>query len=108
MTVRQMMCLVAIVALSLAVVDTVRMGMRSAGYRRKAESAERMERRCREIDAMDPANRAREAEYAFDDPYLDNPAWNREMISYWEGLKRKYQYAAEHPRDTISPDPPNP
>jgi hypothetical protein len=55
MTVWRMMCLVAIVAFSLAIADAVRMSMRSAGYRREAESAARMERRCREIDAMDSA-----------------------------------------------------
>jgi hypothetical protein len=108
MAVWRMMCLVAIVALSLAVADAVRMSMRSARYRRVAESAERMERRCREIDAMDAATRAREAEAAFDDPYLDQPAWNRQMIPYFEGLKRKYRCASEHPRDPIPPDPPNP
>jgi hypothetical protein len=108
MTVWRMMCLVAIVAFSLAVADAVRMSMRSAGYRREAESAARMDRRCREIDAMDSATRDREAEAAYDDPYLDNPAWNRRRIPYFEELKRKDQYAAEHPRGPIPPDPPNP
>ncbi len=107
LTVRRMMLVVAMVGLSLGVADAVRMRIRSAGYRRKAESAERMEGRCRVIDAMDAATRAREAEAAFDNPYLDDPAWNRQMIPYFEGLKRKYRYAAEHPRDPIPPDPPN-
>jgi hypothetical protein len=93
LTVRRMMLVVAMVGLSLGVADAVRMSMRSAGYRRKAESAERMERRCREIDAMDAATRAREAEAAYDNPYLDDPAWNRQMVPYFEGLKRKYRYA---------------
>ena len=57
---------------------------------------------------MDAATRAREAEAAYDNPYLDDPAWNRQMIPYFDGLKRKYRYAAEHPRDPIPPDPPNP
>ena len=108
LTVRRMMLVVAMVGLCLGVADAVRMSMRSAGYRRRAGSAERMERRCREIDAMDAATRAREAEAAYDNPYLDDPAWNRQMIPYFEGLKRKYRYAAEHSRDPIPPDPPNP
>jgi hypothetical protein len=67
-----------------------------------------MERRCREIDAMESSTRASEAELAFDNPYLDNPAWNREMLGYFAKLKENYRRATEHPRDPPSPDPPVP
>src|SRR4051794_7338630 len=107
-TVRRMMCLVAIVALSFAAADAVRMSNSAAGYHRLADSYDRMERRCREIDAMHASARALEAEAAYDDPYLDNPAWNRQMIPYFEGLKRKYRQAASHPRTPNPPDPLNP
>jgi hypothetical protein len=107
-TVRRMMVAVAVVGLSLGIIDQLRMGARSARYRRKAQACERMIRRCREIEAMDPATRAREAAAAFDNPYLDDPAWNRQMIPYFELLRKKYEYAAAHPRTPLPPDPPNP
>jgi hypothetical protein len=103
-TVRRMMCLVAIVALSLGIADAVRMSLRAAKYRRLADWYGMMERRCREIDAMDAVTRAREAEAAWDDPDLLNPAWNREMIPYYERLKRRFGYAATHPRIPIPRD----
>jgi hypothetical protein len=108
LTVRRMMCVVATVGVALGIADAVRISIRSPEYCGKTDSAERMERRCREIDAMDAATRASEADPAFDSPYLNNPAWNRKMISYFEGLKRKHRYAAEHPRIPIPPDPTNP
>jgi hypothetical protein len=57
---------------------------------------------------MDPATRTRENEDAMDDPYLDNPAWNGRMIAYWAEMKKKYTYAAAHPRIPVLPDPPYP
>ena len=108
MTVRRMMGVVAIVGLSLGLADEARMRVRAAGYRRKAEACERMVRRCREIDAMDEVTRAREADAAYDDPYLDDPAWNRKMVLYFEALKDKYIDAAAHPRRPVPPDPPTP
>ncbi|MFO0906919.1 MAG: hypothetical protein U0794_00915 [Isosphaeraceae bacterium] len=87
-TVRRMLCLVAIVAISLAIADGVIVSMRAGRYRRLADWCDRMERRCRQIDAWTAATRAREAEAAHDDPYLDNPARNRQMILYYEGLRR--------------------
>jgi len=103
-----MMLAVAVVGLSLAAIDAARMGSRSATYRRKADGAARMARRSREIDAMDPATRSREAGAAFDNPFLDDPAWNRRMIPYLDALEEKYRHAAEHPRLPVPPDPPTP
>lgn len=54
--------------MALGVADAVRMSIRVAKYRRIADWCDRMERRCREIDAMDAVTRAREAKAAFDDP----------------------------------------
>jgi len=108
MTVRRTMCLVAVVALAFGVADAVSMSIRSARYRRRADHFERMERRCREIGAMDDATRVRAAEAAFDDPFLDDPGWNRRMIPYFESLKRKYRRAALQPRVPLPPDPPSP
>jgi hypothetical protein len=54
---------------------------------------------------MDAETRAREAEYWLDDPFLNDPAWNRQMIPYFEALKLKYRYAAEHPREPVPPGP---
>jgi hypothetical protein len=108
LTVRRMMGVVAVVGLFLGVADAMRMSARAARYRRLAASSDRMEHRCRAIDAMDAVTRAREAEDAFDDPYLLDPAWNRQMIRYFEGLKRKYDDAAAHPRIPVPPDPPIP
>lgn len=68
LTVWRMMCVVAAVGLALGVADAVRMSIRVAKYRRIADWCDRMERRCREIDAMDAVTRAREAKAAFDDP----------------------------------------
>jgi hypothetical protein len=98
MTVRRWMGLVAVVGVFLGVADTVRMSLRASKYREIADRCEQLEHRCREIDAMDPVTRAREAEAAWDDPYLDNPAWNHEMISYWAEEKRKFRDAAANPR----------
>jgi hypothetical protein len=105
---RRMMALVAIVGRCLGIADQVRVRIRAAGYRRKAEWCERMARRSREIDAMDDATRKREADYKFDDPFLDNPAWNRRMIPYLEALKDKYSEAAANPRRPVPPDPSTP
>lgn len=108
LTVRRLMLMVAILGLCLGIAEAVRMEIKSARYRRKADGAERMEHRCREIDAMDAATRARESKAAFDDPFLDNPEWTRRLIPHFDGLKRKYRYAAEHPREWVPPDPPPP
>jgi hypothetical protein len=108
LTVRRLMGVVAMVGLALGIADALWVSAVAAKYRRKADSAERLERRCRQIDAMDAETRARAAEAAYDDPYLDNPAWNRRMIPYFEVLKHKYRYAAEHPREPVPPDPPIP
>ena len=108
LTVWRMMVAVAAVGLVLGAWDAARMGARSTRYRRKADWCARTANRCRAIIAMDPATRAREAEAAFDDPYIDNPTWSREMIPYLEGLRDKYACAAEHPRIPVAPDPPNP
>jgi hypothetical protein len=107
-TVRRLMGLVAVVGLVLGIGDALWVSAVAAKYRSKADSAERQERRCRQIDAMDAETRAREAEAAFDDPFLDNPTWNRQMIPYFEALKHKYRYAAEHPREPVLADPPIP
>ena len=108
LTVRQMMGLVAVVALGLGFIDFARMSQRAGIYRRRADSAERMERRCREIIAMAPAIRADKAEEAMDDPFLLEPEWTRRMIPWFETMKKKYREAALHPRVPIPPDPPHP
>jgi hypothetical protein len=105
LTVRRLM---GMVALALGIADALWVSAVASRYRRKADSAERLERRCRQIDAMDAETRARAVEAAYDDPYLDNPAWNRRMIPYFEALKHKYRYAAEHPREPVPPDAPVP
>jgi hypothetical protein len=99
------------VVLLCAMLGAALMGVRAARarrFRRLAEYAARMERRCREIDAMDPNARAREADYDLDDPYLLEPEWNRKMIGFWEEMKDKYSYAADHPWLGVAPDPPTP
>ncbi len=73
-----------------------------------ADGIPRQVERCREIDAMDPVIRAREAFEAMDDLYLDHPDWNREMIPYLEELARILADAAEHPRRRLPPLPPQP
>ncbi|WP_165067402.1 hypothetical protein [Paludisphaera rhizosphaerae] len=108
LTVRQMMGLVAVAAMVLGLIDFVRMSIRVAEYRRRANSAERMERRCREIVAMDPAIRADKAEAAMDNPFLLDPEWTRRMIPWFESVKKKYREAALHPRAPVAPDPPHP
>jgi hypothetical protein len=92
------MGLVVVVALCFGIADAVRLRLRAAEYRRRADMCEQMERRCREIDAMDPVTRSREAEAAWDDPYLSDPAMNRQMISYYEKWKGILRQAAENPR----------
>jgi hypothetical protein len=108
MTVRRMMGFVAIIGLCLALADEVKVRMKAATYQRKAEAYERRERRCREIDATDSETRSQAAAVAYDDPFLDNPSWNRQMIPYLESLKKKYFDAAAHPRRPLAPDPPVP
>ncbi len=105
---RWLMVAVAIAGVALGVVESVRMGVRAAKYRRMADWFDGMERRCRAIDAMDAGTRAREADLAFDDPYLDNPAWTRRMIPYFGRLEWKYRHAARYPWLPIEPDPPAP
>ncbi|WP_210420393.1 hypothetical protein [Aquisphaera giovannonii] len=109
---RTLMAIVAIVAFALGLVlgiaDLVRTRIQAEKYRRKAESAARHEKRSREIDAMDPKTRAREAALAIDDPYLDAPDWNRRMIPWYEKMKNKYDHAASNPREPIPPDDPPP
>lgn len=107
-TVRLMMGLVMVLGVSLGVANAVRMSVKAARYRRMADWCDRMEQRCRSIDAMDDATRTHKAEIAYDDPYLDNPEWNRKMIPYFEELKRTYKYAASHPRIPVPRVPPNP
>jgi hypothetical protein len=100
----------AVVGLFLLCRDVVNVPGRADAYRRKAESAARLERRCRQIDAMDPAAREREAETAFDFDWvlLTSPDVNKRMIRYWADLRMKYEYAADHPRVPVAPDPPAP
>ena len=69
----------AITALAFGIADAVEVSIRAAKYRRVADWCDHRERRCREIDAMDAATRAREAEAARDAPHLDHPVWNRPM-----------------------------
>jgi hypothetical protein len=33
---------------------------------------------------------------------------NRKMIGFWEEMKDKYSYAADHPWLAVGPDPPTP
>jgi hypothetical protein len=105
-TVRRLMVAVAVVGLLFGLYDQARVLLLSNTYRRKAVYCDRMERRCREIDAMDPAVRTREAAEALDDPFLDDPAWNKRMIPYFKALQKKYEDAASHPRLPVAPDPP--
>jgi hypothetical protein len=106
MTTRRWMIAVVAVGLSLVRLDAMRVYSLSSKYRRKAESAAKMERRCREIDAMDPVLRAREAAAAFYNPLLDDPAYNRRMIGYFAAMKIKYSRAADNPHLPVLPDPP--
>jgi hypothetical protein len=105
MTTRRWMIVVALVC---AMLWAMLMGMRARRYRRKADYAAWMEWRCRKIDAMDPVARARADDNAWDDPYLHDPDWNRKMIGFWEEMKDKYSYAADHPWLAVVPDRPNP
>jgi hypothetical protein len=100
-----------VVALACAMLEAGMMVVRTARsrrYRLRAEFAAMMERRCREIAAMDPETRARKAYEEWDDPYLLEPEWNQKMIGFWEEMKKKCSYAAEHPWEEVAPDPPNP
>ncbi len=76
-TVRRLMMLVAVVGLLFGAYDQVRM-----------------------------FRRAEEAEAVMDDPFLNDPDWNRRMISWFAAMKRKYREAAAHPRRPVAPDPP--
>lgn len=105
-TVRRLMMLVAVVGLLFGAYDQVRMFRLAARYRRMAEAYAERETRSRKIDAMDPITRAEEAEAAMDDPFLNDPDWNRRMISWFAAMKRKYREAAAHPRRPVAPDPP--
>ena len=107
-SVRSSLIAVAILGLSLAVVDAMRIHAKVKSYRKRAESLAWLEQINLRIDAMDDTARAQEAKEGFDDPYLDNPAWNRNMIAYNRSMKEKYQFAAKHPRLSVAPDPPYP
>jgi hypothetical protein len=101
MTTRRWMIVVALLG---AVLGLVLMAMRDARarhYRVEANFAAWMERRCREIDALDPAARAR---LEGDEAYLPDPEWNRKMIGFWQEMKEKYSYAADHPWLAVAPD----
>ncbi|MBI1324769.1 hypothetical protein GC170_16505 [bacterium] len=102
------MLVVALVAISFWAFDTVRMNRRSERYRSYAAYNDEMVRRCRDIVAMDPIERARKSVEAYDDPYLFNPAWTKEMISYHSRVRDIFAHAAEHPREPLPPHPQNP
>jgi hypothetical protein len=108
------MVVVAVVGLLFGAVDWLSLSLRASKYRRKAEAAARMERRLREIDAMDPVSRARaakEAEENFQEvthSWLANPVWTRKLIGYFAAMRTKYEHAAENPRLSVPPDPPQP
>jgi hypothetical protein len=105
---RKLLAGVALTAVFLGGIDFLSMKIRSNEYLEKARASETMEKNCRLIDSMDPATRARQAAAAYDNPYLDDPAWNRKMIAYFQKLKIKYYYAASHPRLPVPPDDPVP
>jgi hypothetical protein len=107
-TVRRLMVAVAVVALMFGAYDQVKVYRLASKYRRIADYCTRMEQKCRKIDAMDPVTRAREAEEAMDDPFLNDADWNRQMIPWWENMKNKYFEASVHPRRPLTPDPPHP
>lgn len=107
-TIRRVMVAVAIVGVLLGCIDAVKVAGLARKYRHKAESLARMERRCREIDAMTREVRKARSDAMFDDPYLLDPVWNRKMIPYFAQLQSKFALAAEHPRIPIAPDPPVP
>ncbi len=114
-TMRRMMVAVAILGVLLAVVDAMRVLSLANKYRRKAEAAAQMERRFREIDAMDPVSRARAANEA-EENYQEfvsswlaaDPVWTRKMIGYFTALRTKYEQAAENARLPVSTDLPQP
>jgi hypothetical protein len=108
MTTRRWMIVVALLCAVLGSVLMVDRAARARRYRNEAEFAAWMERRCREIDAMDPAARAREDELEGDDAYLHDPEWNRKMIGFWQEMKDRYNYAADHPWLTVPPGRPHP
>jgi hypothetical protein len=114
MTTRRWMIGVALLCAVLGLVLTVMRDAQARRYRVKAGVAAWMERRCREIDAMDPVARARAAEeetkdpFRHDPPYFSDPEWNRKMIGFWQEMKDRYSYAADHPWLAVPPDRPNP
>jgi hypothetical protein len=105
---RKLLAAIALVGLLLGGIDALSTKIKSNKYLKKAEASAKMENKCRMIDSMDPATRTREAAAAYDNPYLDNPEWNKKMIVYFQKLKEKYYYAADHPRLPVSPDEPAP
>jgi hypothetical protein len=105
---RKLLAAVALVGLLLGGVDALSTKIKENKYLRKAEASAKMEKNCRIFDSMDSATRAREAAAAYDNPYLDDPAWNKKMIIYFEKLKNKYYQAAAHPRLPVPPDEPAP
>ena len=114
-TLRRIMVAVAILGVFLVGLDAMRVLSLANKYRRKAEAAARMERRFREIDAMDPVSRARAAKEA-EENYQEilsswlaaDPVWTRKMIGYFTAMRTKYEQAAENPRLPIPPDSPQP
>jgi hypothetical protein len=54
---------------------------------------------------MDPETLAKEASEAFDDPYLNNPEWARRMIPWLARMRKKYEYAVDHPWIMVQTEP---
>jgi hypothetical protein len=74
-------------------------------YEKDAAWCARMENRCQRIAEMDPETLAKEASEAFDDPYLNNPEWARKMIPWFAKMRKKYEYAVDHPWITVQAEP---
>lgn len=107
MTVRQLMLWVVVIALTMVPVEFTR---RWYVYTKKAESCERR------AEGASIRNKAEDrfgifAPETFDAEGRMTPEHEAiyEMLRvYFEGLGRKYRYAAVHPWETVEPDPPIP
>jgi hypothetical protein len=81
------MVVVALVALALAVADAVRMSTRAAGYRRIADSHQRLVQTLRAIDGWDE-----EAKVRYGVVY---PASNRKLTPHYERMMKLIPYDDE-------------
>ncbi|MHC5538294.1 hypothetical protein ACYOEI_08705 [Singulisphaera rosea] len=100
----RLMIVVAIVALALGVTDQIRMRNRAAEYRKLAALFASEADQLREWANKDVARRLHAPGDAVDDLNLMVLKTTRGLIQALEQSKRRYEYAAEHPREPLRKD----